>query len=378
MVAKHARRSQGTSQGRQLLVWGGVGAIVVAALAVGVARVFTSTTTTSTSTTTTVAVTTTVPNNFTLSAVGDTELGNTPQLPANPAAYLAPIKASLGASIVFGNLEGTMTNATASKCAPTSTQCYAFRVPTTFSAIYRGAGFTVLNSANNHSHDFGSSGASDTSHALESAGIVQAGLPGQIGVTRVGTTKVAFVDFAPYWNTNNLLNLPVAAQLIARAKTMADVVVVYMHAGAEGSSDDHVTRATETYVGENRGNEYAFAHAAIDAGAELVLASGPHVLRGMEWYRGHLIAYSLGDFANYNDFSAGGVLGLSAILHVTLSSTGNYVWGWLTSVHLSATGQPFVDPTHASAAFVNTLSKQDFGAAGVVIKPDGAIPPPAG
>ena len=363
------------------MIWGGTG-VLVAALAVGAAtslRSSTTTTSTSTSTTTTVAVTTTtVVHNFTLSAVGDTELGDTPRLPANPASYLAPIKASLAASVVFGNLEGTMTNTAASKCAPTSTECYAFRVPPTFAAIYRGAGFTVLNSANNHSHDFGALGSADTTHAFEAAGIVQAGLPGQIGVARVGTTRVAFVDFAPYWNTNNLLNLPVAAQLIVRAKTLADVVVVYMHAGAEGTSADHVTRTTETYFGENRGNEYAFAHAAINAGADLVLASGPHVLRGMEWYRGHLIAYSLGDFANYYDFSAGGTLDLSAVLHVTLSPTGSYVWGWLTPVRLSPSGQPFVDPTRASAAFINTLSKQDFGAAGVVIKPDGAIAPPTG
>jgi hypothetical protein len=361
------------------VIWGGAG-VLVAALAVGAGTVLRSSTTT-TSTTTTVATTTTtttVAHNFTLSAVGDTELGDTPRLPANPASYLAPIKASLAASIVIGNLEGTISNATASKCAPTSTECYAFRVPTTFAAIYRGAGFTVLNSANNHSHDFGTQGVADTTHAIEATGIVQAGLPGQIGVVRVGTTKVAFVDFAPYWNTNNLLNLPVAAQLIVRAKTLANVVVVYMHAGAEGTSADHVTRTTETYFGENRGNEYAFAHAAINAGADLVLASGPHVLRGMEWYRGHLIAYSLGDFANYYDFSAGGTLALSAVLHVTLSSTGSYVWGWLTPVRLSPSGQPFVDPTRASVAFINTLSKQDFGAAGVVIKPDGAIAPPTG
>ncbi len=378
MVTKHARASTPHHRrARRLVLWGGTGVLIVA-LAVGAATILRSPSTT-TSTTTTVAVTTTtVVHNFTLSAVGDTELGDTPRVPANPAAYLAPIESSLAASLVFGNLEGTMTNAASSKCSPTSTECYAFRVPAAFAAIYRGAGFTVLNSANNHSHDFGAQGAADTTHAIEAAGIVQAGLPGQIGVAHVGTTKVAFVDFAPYWNTNNLLDLPVAAQLIARAKTLANVVVVYMHAGAEGTSADHVTRTTETYFGENRGNEYAFAHAAINAGADLVLASGPHVLRGMEWYRGHLIAYSLGDFANYYDFSAGGTLDLSAVLHVTLSSTGSYVREWLTPVRLSASGQPFVDPTRASIAFVNTLSRQDFGAAGAVIKPDGAIAPPAG
>jgi len=53
-----------------------------------------------------------------------------------------------------------------------------------------------------------------------------------------------------------------------------------MHAGAEGAAADHVTGQEEYYVGEDRGNAKAFAHAAIDDGANMVIASGPHVLRG--------------------------------------------------------------------------------------------------
>jgi poly-gamma-glutamate capsule biosynthesis protein CapA/YwtB (metallophosphatase superfamily) len=346
-------------------VLGVLGAVVAQHRSPGVR----STTSLSTAATTTTTVAPTV----TLSAVGDSELGNTPQLPASPLAYLAPVKAALAAQVVFANLEGTMTNATSSKCSATSTECYAFRVPTSYAAIYRATGFNVLNSANNHSHDFGEQGALDTSGALAAAHIAQAGLPGQIGVVQEGSVKVAFVDFAPYTNTNDLLNFPVAAQLIARAKKLASVVVVYMHAGAEGSDADHVTRATEFYVGEDRGNPFAFAHAAIDDGASLVIASGPHVLRGMQFYRGHLIAYSLGDFANYYNLSAQGDLALSAILHVTLTSMGTFVSARFTSVKLSSSGQPFVDPTHASAAFVNQLSRQDFGTSAAIIRGNGAV-----
>ena len=328
---------------------------VVAGVAFGAANVISPVSTTTTASTLPATTTTIAPSNVTLSAVGDTELGNTPQLPADPTAYLAPIKAALAAPIVFGNL-----------------------VPTSYAAVYRAAGFSVLNAANNHSHDFGAQGAADTTAALRAAGIAQAGLPGQIGVVREGTTRVAFVDFAPYSNTNDLLNFTAAAQLIAQAKRIANVVVVYMHAGAEGSDADHVTRTSEFYVGEDRGNPYAFAHAAIDDGADLVLASGPHVLRAMEWYRGHLIAYSLGDFANYDNFAAQGVLRLSAILHVTLSSTGSFLSGHFTSVVLSPSGQPSVDPTDASAAFVNGLSVADFGANAARISANGAVVAPAG
>ncbi len=106
-----------------------------------------------------------------------------------------------------------------------------------------------------------------------------------------------------------------------------------------------------------------------------MIASGPHVLRGLEWYRGHLIDYSLGNFVNYEDFSASGTLALSAILHVTLSSTGSFVAGRFTSLILRPTGQAFVDPNNAAAAFVNQLSKQDFGANAATIGANGIIAP---
>jgi poly-gamma-glutamate capsule biosynthesis protein CapA/YwtB (metallophosphatase superfamily) len=312
---------------------------------------------------------------ITLAAVGDTELGDTPDLPAHPSVYFAPIERALAAPIVFGNLEGTMTDATTSKCGPSSTQCYAFRVPPTYAFVYRHAGFTVLNSANNHSHDFGDDGVDSTTSALRKAGIVQAGLPGQIGVVREGALKVAFVDFAPYTNTNDLLNLSSAAQLIRKAKKLANVVVVYMHAGAEGASADHVTKRTETFVGEDRGDPYAFAHDAINEGADLVVASGPHVLRGIEFYRGHLIDYSLGDFVNYDDFALDGVLDLSGILHVTLGADGSFVSAHFTSVVLRGEGEAFYDSSGASARFVNDLSRDDFGHNAGIIDARGAIEP---
>ena len=335
-----------------------------------------TTSTTLAATSTTAAPTTTSVPSVTLAAVGDTELGNTPQLPPDPAAYFAPVRAALAAPIVFGNLEGTMTSATTSKCSPRSTECYAFKVPTGYAQIYRAAGFTVLNSANNHAWDFGAAGVASTSAALSSAGIAQAGLPGQIAVVHEAGLRVAFVDFAPYYNTNNLLETDSAASLIERARRQADVVVVYMHAGAEGTNADHVTRASESFYGENRGNPYAFAHAAIDDGADLVIGSGPHVLRGLEWYRGHLIAYSLGDFTNYYDFATAGNLELSAILHVTLSANGGFVAGRFTSLRLASDGQASVDPAGAAARFVNSLSRQDFAGAAVTIAANGALIPP--
>jgi len=371
--------SDGVHGGRlaRRVTLGVVTPLVLAALvAVGYANVqhpTNTTTSTLVATSTTSTTTTTLAPVATIAAVGDTELGNTPQLPPDLAAYMAPVVPALAAPIVFGNLEGTMTDATTSKCSSTSTFCYAFRVPPSFAEVYRRAGFNVLNSANNHSNDYGASGVADTSSALRAAGITQAGLAGQIGVVRDGSLKVAFVDFAPYASTNNLLDFPAAAELIRHAKSVADLVVVYMHAGAEGPDAAHVTRATETFVGENRGNPYAFAHAAINDGADLVIASGPHVLRGLEWYRGHLIDYSLGDFANYYNFATSGDLRYSAILKVTLDAAGSTVRANFTSLVLSPSGQPSVDPTRSAAQFVNLLSHQDFANAAAVIAPDGNV-----
>jgi hypothetical protein len=382
----HARGRGRTYFWRRLLV-GVVALVVLGAAAFAIVRLAApthqaggshagGTTTTSHSahlvTTTTQALTA-----VTISAVGDTDLGNTPNLPSDPTAYLQPVKAALQGPIVFANLEGTLTNATSSKCSPTSTECFAFRNPPSDAQVLKAAGFTVINSANNHSHDFGSQGVADTTFALQAAGLVQAGLPGQIGIVTDGTTKVAFVDFAPYSNTNNLLDLPTAKSLILQAKSEANVVVVYMHAGAEGSDADHVTGAEETYVGEDRGNAKAFAHAAIDDGADLVIASGPHVLRGMEEYNGHLIAYSLGNFCGYNNFATGGTLSLSGILTVTMTGNGVFTGGHFTSLVLVGAGQPTIDLSGAAARFVNGLSSADFGATAANILPSGEISLPA-
>jgi hypothetical protein len=321
------------------------------------------------------APTAAVSPSVTISVVGDTELGNTPLLPPDPATYLAPVRSALAAPIVFGNLEGTLTNAPGSKCSAGSSDCFAFRTPPGYAQYLRNDGFTVLNSANNHSHDAGTQGVLDTSAALRAAGIVQTGLLGQIGLVHVGGTSVAFVAFAPYHDTNNLLDLATARTLIEQARRQAAIVVVYMHAGAEGSQADHVTGSEETYLGEDRGNPKAFAHAAIDDGADLVVASGPHVLRGVEFYRSHLIAYSLGNFAGFHNFASAGNLRLSGILKVTLDGHGSYLKATFVSTVLDAEGRPALDPSGAAGQWVSQLSEEDFAAEAASVGPSGAITP---
>ena len=316
-------------------------------------------------------------DSVTIAAVGDTMLGNTPNLPPDAEAYLDPVKRTLdsGAQIVFGNLEGTLTTATASKCGPKkSNKCFAFRNPPDYAGYLKDAGFTVLNNANNHSYDFGAAGQAQTIQAIHAAGLAQTGLPGEITVVRAHSVKVAFVAFAPYDYAASLLDLPAARALITRASQEAPIVVVYMHAGAEGSDADHVTGREEYYLGEDRGNAEAFAHLAIDAGASLVIASGPHVLRGMQFYKHHLIAYSLGNFAGYGNFSTGGDLAVSVILRVTLSSAGRFERARVYPVQLTREGRPV--PGGGAIAFAARLAREDFGFSAARILPSGVIEAP--
>ena len=115
----------------------------------------------------------------------------------------------------------------------------------------------------------------------------------------------------------------------------------------------------------------------IDAGAALVLASGPHTLRGLEWYRGHLIAYSLGNLAGNGTLSTSGSLSLSALLSVTLTAAGRLVQGRIVPLRLEGLGTPEYDPTNASVSMIRTLSAEDFAESALRISANGTFSPPS-
>ena len=312
-----------------------------------------------------------------IAAVGDTILGDTPILPPHPRHYLSAVRKTLlgRAQIRFANLEGTLTSVAANKCAGNNSgECFAFRNPPSYAKYFAADGFTVLNDANNHSHDFGQAGLDQTIRAIHNAGMKQTGLPGEVTVVHAGAVPVAFVAFAPYPNTADLLDIPTAKALIRKAHREAPVVVVYMHAGAEGAGADHVTGREEFYLGEDRGNPEKFAKMAVRNGASLVIASGPHVVRGMEFYRHHLIAYSLGNFANFHNFGGGGILSDSAVLHVALTATGAFHSARLYSVRLDGQGRPGLGG--GTVALIRTLSKEDFGSARAHLSANGTITAP--
>jgi Bacterial capsule synthesis protein PGA_cap len=292
------------------------------------------------------------------------------------ASFFAGVTPYLHGDVVLGNLEGTLTDRGSSKCGSGSSSCFAFRAPPSYGSLLKRAGFTVVNTANNHAYDFGSVGQADTLATLDRLGVRHSGRPGEIAVLRVGSARVAVLGFAPYPWAQSLTDIPAAQALVRRAAREADLVVVMIHAGAEGADASHVRPGSEFYLGENRGDSEAFAHAVIRAGADLVVGSGPHVLRGMEWYRGRLAAYSLGNFEGCHTLSTGRDLSLSGVLHVTLRSDGSWIGGDLVPIHLVGCGVPERDPAEASHGFVRERSKEDFGSRAVRISYKGVLSPP--
>ena len=307
-------------------------------------------------------------------ATGDIVMGSTPNLPPDGGrSFFSDVQTDLAGDVVLGNLEGTLSTGGSSKCGVASTSCFAFHTPPSYARWLARAGFTVMNLANNHAFDYGEEGLQQTVAALDRADLLYTGRPNQITVQKVGDIRVATVGFAPYPWAASLTDLAAAKRLVRAADRVSDVVVVTMHAGAEGRDRQHVRPGTERFLGENRGDPVRFAHAVVDAGADLVVGSGPHVLRGMEWYKRRLIAYSLGNFAGYDVFSLGGPLSTSGILRVTLDGAGRFETGRLVPTHMVGAGLPALDPSEAAHGLVRTLSREDFGPRGVRVSRDGIL-----
>jgi hypothetical protein len=300
---------------------------------------------------------------ITIGWVGDTTPGSKyGDPPDNGRALFAQVRDELGApDLMIANLEGTYSTGGPSKCDYSdSSVCFAFQAPPSFASALPWAGIDLVSLANNHSHDYLERGLEQTKKALEKNDVEYAGMPGQVTVVTVKGVRVAVVAFSPYsWNAS-LLDIPAAKQLVREAVGEADIVVVLMHAGAEGADKTHTPSGTEVAFGENRGDPRGFAHAMVDAGADLVLGSGPHVIRGIERHGNRLIAYSLGNFAGWDNFGLSGNLGLSGLLTVTLDGQGHPQKGRWLSLRLADPGVPVVDSSNTSAHLADQLSQADF------------------
>lgn len=308
------------------------------------------------------------PDTVIITAVGDIMPGtNYPSeiyLPPDSGRNIfGPVKDMLSeAHIVFGNLEGCLLNQgeVYKKCQDPS-KCYAFRIPEYFSEVIKNAGFNLLSLANNHSGDFGDPGRYSTMAALDKAGIAYAGLnlcPSVI--IEENGLKIGFCAFSPFTGTVDMLKTDTVNTIISTLDSLCDIVIVSLHAGAEGAKHTNITRQPEIFYDEDRGNVYEFAHHAIDMGADLILGHGPHVTRAAELYRDRLILYSLGNFCTYGRFNLNGQNGVAPLIQVFTDNQGGFLYAKVYSIIQKGEGGPVPDISNTAFKHLLTLSAQDF------------------
>ncbi|MBI3779086.1 MAG: CapA family protein [Gammaproteobacteria bacterium] len=241
-----------------------------------------------------------------IAAVGDIMLGGTAGPEMQKYGYDYPFDRTQSilkqAQIVFGNLEGPLTDGGANE----TPKKYVFRSPPdkVAPALAR-AGFNIVSLANNHSLDYGPQGLEDTRVALEKAGIHGVGAGRNLAEARTavymkaGGSTVAFLAYSltfpeEFWAGPDKPGTAFGHEQqvredVAAARAKADIVVVSFHWGQEGKT-------------ELRDYQVQLAHTAIDAGANAVVGHHPHVLQGVEHYKQGVILYSLGNFA-FGSFS---------------------------------------------------------------------------
>jgi poly-gamma-glutamate capsule biosynthesis protein CapA/YwtB (metallophosphatase superfamily) len=328
---------------------------------------------------------------ITIAAVGDVIMGSAPDKlpPRDGRGFFDRVAEALRADLTMGNLETPLSDPTEfTKCQPPATTtpgattappqpsgCFAFRLPPSYAGVLRQGGFHVLSLANNHTNDAGPAGLRNTRAALRASSMTPTGGAGEIATHQANGITVAVLGFGPYSWMQSVHDLKAATALVRKASAQADLVVVNMHVGGEGADRQHVKPGTETFLGENRGDPIAFAHAAIDAGADLVVGHSPHVLRGMEFYKGRLVAYSMGNFAGYRVLNASFPLGIGAVLRVTLGKDGTWAGGTLVGTAMVDGGIPAVDGQRRALTLVRDLSNADLPRSAVKVAADGTLSP---
>lgn len=304
---------------------------------------------------------------LTLCFTGDVMLGTTygqKLLPKDEGKWLFKQATPIfhAADFVAGNLECVFGENIRVK-KKMGAMSYAFLTPPSYAKRLKEAGFRFMSVANNHSMDFGDSGVWATEKALIAQRIAYAGIKGRTKsqIVEIGGVKYGVCAFGHNGYTESVFDLDEAKRIIQDLRERgSQIVVVSMHIGAEGVRARHLPNAMEMFLKERRGFARKFAHGCIDAGADVVYGHGPHVLRAMEKYKGHLIAYSLGNFCTPYGISLSGKSGLSALLEVKINSRGEFLSGKIHSFKQSRGIGPRLDSLLQAAKEVETLTKEDI------------------
>ena len=228
------------------------------------------------------------PVSLTLSVVGDCTLGTDETFDYDTSLnayyenygadyFLQNVKDIFSTDdLTIANFEGTLTDSDERE-----DKTFAFKAPASYASILTGGSVEAVNTANNHSHDYGDQSFNDTLAALDDAGIVHFGYD-ETAVMDVKGIKVGLVGI--YELYDHLEREQQLKDNIAKVKADgAQLIVVIFHWGNE----------TETVPDSN---QTTLGRIAIDEGADLVCGHHPHVLQGIETYKGRNIVYSLGNF----------------------------------------------------------------------------------
>jgi poly-gamma-glutamate capsule biosynthesis protein CapA/YwtB (metallophosphatase superfamily) len=314
-------------------------------------------------------------NFITIVAVGDIMMGSTYPSdnlpPEDGKGIFAGVQEKLKTGdIVFGNLEGPLVdNGMPVKCKIKTPQCFEFVTPTRYAGHLKDTGFTVMNIANNHTFDCGTTGAENTINTLRASGIEATG-GATIARMFLKGKYVAVIGFSFTLSDHaySINDIDTANDIVKKLKEENDIVIVSFHGGAEGKSATRLSNINEKFLGEFRGNVMKFSRSVIDAGADLVLGHGPHVLRALEVYKGKLIAYSLGNFLTYGMFNVKGPSGLSVILTIRMNAkNGEFADGTLIPLKLTKDGIPEIDPAGEATKLVKKLTRQDIKSRALII-----------
>lgn len=312
-------------------------------------------------------ITTTKPDTISFNAVGDIMFGtnfpNLSKMPPNQGKdLLKPFETYLkDADITFGNAEGVFLNSGGTPKG-TGGQVYCFRQPTYMANFFLDNGFDLISVANNHVADFGNIGLNSTEEVLRKLPIA---FGGSLNVPTTTVTVrgivIGMAAFAPHKGSIDMNDLPNAIKIVKDLKAKCQIVMVSFHGGAEGVTRQRVPKKTEIFYGQNRGDVYSFAHQMIDAGADMVIGHGPHVVRAVELYKNKFIAYSLGNFCTYGMFSLGGASGNAPLLKLFLTEKGDFLKGEIISGKQYGEGGPVLDEERKSAfQTIAYLTKLDF------------------
>lgn len=323
----------------------------------------------------------TLPSFVTIAMVGDMMLGTTypeAELPRNDGQFLFMDVSDLlqGADIAVGNCEGAICDR--GECTKGKGKySYAFRMPPTYAALFRDAGFDFLSLANNHSNDFGTEGIVQTMELLDSMGIRYAGVSDlcESALLRRNNVTYGFCAFGHNSYTYRHQDTATVRRIIGSLRDSCDLLIVSFHGGAEGKDKTHLPEGTEVFLGENRGDLRTFAHLCIDLGADLVYGHGPHVCRAMEVYNGHLIAYSLGNFCTAAGINVTGISGYAPVVTARINMDGKLIDGRINSFIQPYHTGPRLDDTNKVAKSIRDLTQEDFANPHISIADDGTFIP---